>query len=79
MPGYPVVDPYDSGFLPVGEIHKVHYEQYGKSDGKPGRKSTSKSFGKSMAKNQKLSSFMVVPVLQHQFSTPLSSIYQSIA
>lgn len=26
---------YDSGHLPVGSIHKVYYEQYGKQDGKP--------------------------------------------
>ena len=33
--GYTHNDPYDSGFLPVGDIHQIHYEQYGKTDGKP--------------------------------------------
>jgi len=28
---------YNSGTLPVGDIHKLHYEQYGKKDGKPGK------------------------------------------
>jgi len=27
---------FDSGFLSVGSIHKIHYEQYGTEDGKPG-------------------------------------------
>jgi proline iminopeptidase len=29
--------PFDSGFLSVGSIHKIHYEQYGNKDGKPGK------------------------------------------
>lgn len=33
--GYTHDDAYDSGFLPVGDIHQIHYEQYGKQDGKP--------------------------------------------
>lgn len=33
--GYDHGDPYDSGFLPAGSIHQIHYEQYGKQDGKP--------------------------------------------
>lgn len=33
--GYNHDDPYDSGFLPVSDIHKIHYEQYGKQDGQP--------------------------------------------
>jgi pimeloyl-ACP methyl ester carboxylesterase len=28
--------PFDSGFLSVGSIHKIHYEQYGNKDGRPG-------------------------------------------
>jgi hypothetical protein len=36
-PGYTHTAPFDSGFLPVGTIHKLHYEQYGKKDGKPGK------------------------------------------
>lgn len=27
---------FDIGHLPVGELHEVYYEQYGKKDGKPG-------------------------------------------
>ena len=27
--------PFDSGFLSVGSIHRLHYEQYGRWDGKP--------------------------------------------
>ncbi|KAM5495856.1 putative prolyl aminopeptidase [Microsporum canis] len=34
-PGYSHADAFDEGFLPVGSIHKIHYEQYGKKDGKP--------------------------------------------
>jgi proline iminopeptidase len=32
---YKHVAPFDSGFLNVGSIHKLHYEQYGNKDGKP--------------------------------------------
>lgn len=35
--GYEHSSPFDSGMLSVGAIHKIHYEQYGKEDGKPGR------------------------------------------
>jgi proline iminopeptidase len=34
--GYAHSPAYDSGILPVGDIHKIAYEQYGKKDGKPG-------------------------------------------
>lgn len=27
---------YDRGYLSVGDIHKLHYEQYGNQNGKPG-------------------------------------------
>src|ERR1700760_458631 len=30
-------EPFDSGFLNVDSIHKIHYEQYGNKDGKPGK------------------------------------------
>ena len=33
--GYKHSQPYDSGFLPVGTIHRLHYDQYGNPDGKP--------------------------------------------
>lgn len=33
--GYQHADAFDSGVLPVGSIHKLHYEQYGRKDGKP--------------------------------------------
>ncbi|KAK8017915.1 hypothetical protein PG991_007105 [Apiospora marii] len=33
--GYVHEDAFDSGFLQVDQIHKVHYEQYGRQDGKP--------------------------------------------
>ena len=35
MEGYKHDSPYDSGFLKVSDIHRLHYEQYGKQDGKP--------------------------------------------
>jgi hypothetical protein len=31
---------FQSGRLPVGDIHVLHYEQYGKPDGKPGTPKT---------------------------------------
>lgn len=33
--GYTHDDAYDAGFLSVSDIHRIHYEQYGKQDGKP--------------------------------------------
>ncbi|KAK4543095.1 hypothetical protein LTR36_005872 [Oleoguttula mirabilis] len=33
--GYEHADPFDSGHLKVGPIHKIYYEQRGKRDGKP--------------------------------------------
>jgi proline iminopeptidase len=35
--GYAHTEAFDSRVLPVGTIHKLHYEQYGKKDGKPGK------------------------------------------
>lgn len=35
--GYQHGDAFDNGDLPVSGIHTVHYEQYGKPDGKPGK------------------------------------------
>ena len=35
MEGYKHSPPYNSGFLPVGSIHRLYYEQYGNPDGKP--------------------------------------------
>lgn len=35
MEGYKHDPPFDSGFLKVSDIHRLHYEQYGKQDGKP--------------------------------------------
>ena len=32
--------PFDTGFLSVGSIHKLHYEQYGNKEGKPGTQLT---------------------------------------
>jgi proline iminopeptidase len=32
---YPPLDPYDSGFLKVSEIHDVFYEQCGNPEGNP--------------------------------------------
>jgi hypothetical protein len=29
--------PFDSGFPNIGQITKLHYEQYGNKDGKPGK------------------------------------------
>jgi proline iminopeptidase len=36
MSGYTHSDPFNEGTLTVGPIHKLHYSQYGKKDGKPG-------------------------------------------
>lgn len=33
--GYAHNDPWEEGFLEVSSIHRLHYEQYGKKDGKP--------------------------------------------
>ncbi|KAJ5570068.1 Proline iminopeptidase [Penicillium hispanicum] len=35
MSGYTHSDPFDEGLLAVGAIHRLHYQQYGKKDGKP--------------------------------------------
>jgi proline iminopeptidase len=35
MEGYKHDPPFDSGYLQVSDIHRLHYEQYGKRDGKP--------------------------------------------
>lgn len=32
---YPEIQPYDEGFLEVGDGHRVHYEQVGNPEGKP--------------------------------------------
>ena len=32
---YPPIEPYDSGMLPVSELHTLHYEQCGNPEGKP--------------------------------------------
>lgn len=32
---YPVIEPYDTGFLQVSPLHRIHYEQCGNPDGKP--------------------------------------------
>lgn len=32
---YPEIEPYDSGFLKVSELHSLYYEQCGNPDGKP--------------------------------------------
>jgi proline iminopeptidase len=36
MSGYTHSEPFDIGLLPVGTLHRVYYEQYGRKDGKPG-------------------------------------------
>lgn len=35
--GYKHDGPFDSDFLAVDTIHQIHYEQYGRENGKPGR------------------------------------------
>ena len=32
---FPAIEPFDSGFLKVSELHEVYYEQSGQADGKP--------------------------------------------
>lgn len=34
-PFYPEIEPYDSGYLPVSDLHTLYYEQVGNPDGKP--------------------------------------------
>jgi hypothetical protein len=41
--GYAHLPAYDSGHLPVSDIHTLWYEQYGKQDGKPGKAFAHKS------------------------------------
>jgi len=36
--GYAQSTPFDEGYLPVGDIHQLFYQQYGKKDGKPGER-----------------------------------------
>jgi proline iminopeptidase len=36
MSGYEHSDPFDEGMLAVSSIHRLHYEQYGRPDGKRG-------------------------------------------
>jgi len=36
MTGYKHSEPWDVGFLPVDDVHKLYYEQYGPRDGKTG-------------------------------------------
>lgn len=50
QPGHEHAGPFDAGYLPVDDIHKLHYEQYGKRDGKPGR-SNAKSLAALFALN----------------------------
>ena len=35
--GYVHTEPFNSGVLPVGDIHRLHFEEYGNKDGKPGK------------------------------------------
>ncbi len=32
---YPEIEPYDSGYLQVDEIHELYYEQSGNPEGNP--------------------------------------------
>jgi hypothetical protein len=32
---FPLIEPYDSGFLQVSSIHSIYYEQSGNKEGKP--------------------------------------------
>ena len=32
---YPEIEPYNTGFLKVSDIHEIYYEQCGKPNGKP--------------------------------------------
>ena len=34
--GYEHSDAFDAGYLAVSDLHKLHYEQYGNPEGKPG-------------------------------------------
>jgi hypothetical protein len=39
--GYTHDDAFDEGDLQVSELHRIHYSQYGKRDGKPGESKAS--------------------------------------
>ena len=32
---YPDIEPYNTGMLPVSDLHKIYYEESGKKDGNP--------------------------------------------
>jgi len=32
---YPEIEPYDSGFLKVSDLHEIYYEQCGNKSGNP--------------------------------------------
>ena len=32
---FPEIEPYETGLLPVSDIHKIYYEQSGNKDGNP--------------------------------------------
>ena len=32
---YPPIEPYNSGFLKVSDIHEIYYEECGNKDGNP--------------------------------------------
>lgn len=32
---YPTIEPYNSGFLTVSDIHEIYYEECGNKDGNP--------------------------------------------
>ena len=32
---YPEIEPYESGFLRVSDLHEIYYEQCGNKSGKP--------------------------------------------
>lgn len=32
---YPEIEPFDTGYLEVSDIHKIYYEQSGNRDGHP--------------------------------------------
>lgn len=66
---------FDEGFLEVSSIHKLHYEQYGKVDGKPGL-SKNKSFSSHKRRDlilQKWYSSTEAPVEALRSPTPSTS------
>lgn len=71
--------PFDAGFLNVDDIHKIHYEQYGKKDEKPGTFSTPPILPIALTDNAQSFSSTAVQAAQPTRNAQASSIQPSTA